>query len=45
MPVNGAVTVNGVPAQARDGVAIADERSVTVTAMEATELVVVEVAA
>jgi quercetin 2,3-dioxygenase len=45
VPVNGAVTVNGVTAQARDGVAISDERSVTVTATKATELVVVEVAA
>jgi quercetin 2,3-dioxygenase len=43
--VNGAVTVNGVVAQARDGVAISDERSVTITAAKATELVVVEVAA
>jgi redox-sensitive bicupin YhaK (pirin superfamily) len=45
VPVNGAVTVNGVVAQARDGVAISDERSVTITATKATELVVVEVAA
>jgi hypothetical protein len=43
--VNGAVTVNGVTAQARDGVAISDERSVTVTATQPTEVVVVEVAA
>jgi quercetin 2,3-dioxygenase len=45
VPVNGAVTVNGVVAQARDGVAITDERLVTITATKATELVVVEVAA
>jgi redox-sensitive bicupin YhaK (pirin superfamily) len=45
VPVNGAVTVNGIVAQARDGVAISDERSVTITATKATELVVVEVAA
>ena len=45
VPVNGAVTVNGLEAQARDGVAITDERTVTVTATKATELVVVEVAA
>ena len=45
VPVNGTVTVNGVTAQARDGVAISDEQSVTVTATTATELVVVEVAA
>ena len=43
--VNGAVTVNGVVAQARDGVAISDERSVTITAAQGTELVVVDVAA
>jgi redox-sensitive bicupin YhaK (pirin superfamily) len=45
VPVNGAVTVNGVAARARDGVAIAGERAVSVTATKATELVVVEVAA
>jgi quercetin 2,3-dioxygenase len=45
VPVNGAVTVNGLKAQARDGVAISDERSVTVTATTPTDLVVVEVAA
>jgi redox-sensitive bicupin YhaK (pirin superfamily) len=45
VPVNGAVTVNGVAAQARDGVAITDEDAVSVTATKATELVVVEVAA
>jgi hypothetical protein len=44
VPVDGAVTVNGVLAQARDGVAITGERSVTITATRATELVVVEVA-
>ena len=43
--VNGSVTVNDVTAQARDGVAIADERSVTITAAKATEIVVVDVAA
>jgi hypothetical protein len=42
--VNGAVTVNGVTAGARDGVAISGETSVTITATEPTELVVVEVA-
>lgn len=44
VPVNGTVTVNGVIAKARDGVAISDERSVIITATQATELVVVEVA-
>jgi quercetin 2,3-dioxygenase len=45
VPVNGAITVNGIAAQARDGVAISDERSITITATTATEVVVVEVAA
>jgi redox-sensitive bicupin YhaK (pirin superfamily) len=45
VPVDGAVTVNGIAAQPRDGVAISDDRSVTITATAATELVVVEVAA
>jgi redox-sensitive bicupin YhaK (pirin superfamily) len=45
VPVNGTVTVNGIVAHARDGVAISDERAVTIAANEATELVVVEVAA
>ena len=42
--VNGSVTVNGVTARARDGVAILDEQSVTITATTATEIVVVDVA-
>jgi redox-sensitive bicupin YhaK (pirin superfamily) len=45
VPVNGSVTVNGVTANARDGIAIQDEASVTIVATEPTELVVVEVAA
>ncbi|MBS0644042.1 MAG: pirin family protein [Acetobacteraceae bacterium] len=45
VPVEGSVTVNGVTANARDGVAITDEREVTVTATDATAVVVVEVAA
>lgn len=44
VPVNGSVTVNGIRANARDGVAITQEPSVSVTAEEPTELVVVEVA-
>ncbi len=43
--VNGTVTVNGIEAQARDGVAISDERSVTIIAIRATEIVIVDVAA
>lgn len=45
VPVNGAITVNGLAAGARDGVAISGERRVTVTATQPTELVVVDVAA
>ena len=44
VPVSGTVTVNGVTANARDGVAISNERSVTITATKAAQLVVVEVA-
>jgi quercetin 2,3-dioxygenase len=44
VPVDGAITVNGTRAGARDGVAIVDERSVTILAEQATELVVVEAA-
>jgi quercetin 2,3-dioxygenase len=44
VPVNGPVTVNGVTAQARDGVAIQGEPTVTIVATEPTEVVVVEVA-
>jgi quercetin 2,3-dioxygenase len=44
VPVNGSVTVNGVVAQARDGVAIQGEPTVTIVATEPTEVVVVEVA-
>ena len=45
VPVTGSVTVNGVPANARDGVAIGDEREVTIVATAAAELVAVDVAA
>jgi quercetin 2,3-dioxygenase len=45
VPVNGSVTVNGVAANARDGVAIQDEATITIVATAPTELVVVEVAA
>lgn len=38
----GAITVNGVPAAARDGVAIHDEDSITVHAVEDAELVLVD---
>jgi redox-sensitive bicupin YhaK (pirin superfamily) len=45
VPVTGTVTVNGVTAGPRDGVAITQETVVTITASQATELVVVDVAA
>ncbi|MSP01898.1 MAG: pirin family protein [Acetobacteraceae bacterium] len=44
VPVTGSVTVNGVTANARDGVAIGDETEVTIMASEAVELVAVDVA-
>jgi quercetin 2,3-dioxygenase len=44
VPVNGTVTVNGTVANARDGVAISGESTVTIVAREPTELVVVEAA-
>ena len=44
VPVNGTVIVNGVAASARDGVAISGESSVSITATDPTEIVVVEVA-
>jgi len=40
----GSATINGVPAQARDGLAIADEAEITITAQADTEIVLVEVA-
>jgi len=43
VPVNGSVTVGDVVAGPRDGVAIADVEEVTITAREATELVLVDV--
>lgn len=45
VPVDGTVTVNGIEARPRDGVAITDEQEVTVTAVQPTAIVVVEVAA
>lgn len=41
----GAVTVNGVPANTRDGVTISDEEAVTIKAMEHARIVLVDVAA
>ncbi len=45
VPAKGAVTVNGEPAAARDGIAIRDELEFAITATEDAELVMVEVAA
>src|SRR4051812_27532047 len=44
VPVNGTVTVNGVVAHARDGVAVGDEPEVTIVASDAAELVAVDIA-
>ncbi len=44
VPAKGAVEVNGVRVDARDGAAIADEAVVTVTALEDSELVLVDAA-
>jgi hypothetical protein len=42
VPVNGAVEVNGVRAEARDGVAITGEERVEIRAVEETEIVLVD---
>ncbi|HEY0625455.1 MAG TPA: pirin family protein [Allosphingosinicella sp.] len=42
VPVNGAVEVNGVRAEPRDGVAITGEEKVTIKAFEETEIVLVD---
>ncbi|MGN6310639.1 MAG: pirin family protein [Xanthobacteraceae bacterium] len=44
VPATGAIEVNGVRANARDGVAISDESSVTITALADSELVLVDAA-
>lgn len=45
VPATGALTVNGVAANTRDGVAARDEETITVTAAEDSEVVMVDVAA
>jgi redox-sensitive bicupin YhaK (pirin superfamily) len=40
----GAITVNGVPAGTRDGVSVTDEATVTITATEDSDVVMVDVA-
>ena len=42
VPATGRITVNGVEAQARDGVAIADEAEITITALDEAEVVLVD---
>ncbi|MGB3447720.1 MAG: pirin family protein [Xanthobacteraceae bacterium] len=44
VPATGAIEVNGVRANARDGVAIIDESNVTITALADSELVLVDAA-
>ncbi|CAM5328844.1 Quercetin 2,3-dioxygenase OS=Afipia felis OX=1035 GN=yhhW_1 PE=3 SV=1 [Afipia felis] len=44
VPATGAIEINGVHANARDGVAISDESSLRITALEDSELVLVETA-
>ena len=44
VPATGAVEVNGVRIDARDGAAIADEKSVKIIALEDAEIVLVDTA-
>jgi quercetin 2,3-dioxygenase len=44
VPATGRIEVNGVPANARDGIAISDTETLTVTALEDAELVMVDAA-
>jgi redox-sensitive bicupin YhaK (pirin superfamily) len=44
VPATGRIEINGVPANARDGVAISDTETLTVTALEDAELVMVDAA-
>ena len=44
VPATGRIEVNGIAANARDGVAIAELDTITVTALEDSELVLVETA-
>ncbi len=45
VPVNGEITVNGIPIGPRDGAAITDETVLRIVATAATELVLVDIAA
>jgi len=42
VPATGRIAVNGVEAAARDGIAIADEEHLTITALEDSEVVLVD---
>ena len=42
VPATGAIRVNGAQAQARDGVAITGEELISITALEESELVLVD---
>ncbi|MNS94014.1 Quercetin 2,3-dioxygenase [compost metagenome] len=44
VPATGVIEVNGLRAQARDGVAVADEQVLRVTAIEDSEIVLVDLA-
>lgn len=44
VPATGVIEVNGLRAQARDGVAVAEERLLRVTAIEDSEIVLVDLA-
>ena len=44
VPATGVIEVNGLRAQARDGVAVADETVLRVTAIEDSEIVLVDLA-
>jgi len=44
VPATGAVEINGVRVNARDGAAIHDEDKLTITALEDSELVLVDAA-
>ena len=44
VPATGAIEINGVRANARDGVAVRDERTLTITALDDSELVLVDAA-
>ncbi len=44
VPATGTIEINGVRASARDGVAVSDEDMLTITAIEETEIVMVDVA-